>query len=326
MVDSDCNTLAFISSAPPHGLDTGNGSLYGRVRKRSSEEGLSPPPTTSSPTCSDRAPSASSDSGLSVASQGRSGPRRRRGTQAGKLLSGADFEIAQPLLEVMSELAACGGGGEVETGEEDTGLGHSVNGEASSSERETDILDDEDDAAASALDLPSSSSMGSLSSENLPDSQRSAQTTQDYSTQSWVQQQQRVDVVTDNHVEVDGVERSSRLRKQRPPPLLAPDTPTRGNSSREAVQRANQNANVNAQQEEDLSSLTTDIDESIEQLNQLILDLDPTFVPVPTRCAPLSRSASLQTNGLSHKGNTHLSGKTTQNHPLFIPRVPAGSH
>ncbi|KAG7220034.1 hypothetical protein INR49_000683, partial [Caranx melampygus] len=207
----------------------------------------------------------------------------------------------------MSELAACGGGGEVEIVEDDTGLGHSVNGEASSSERETDILDDEDDAAASALDLPSSSSIGSLSSENLPETQRSAQNTQEYSTQSWVQQQQRVDVVTDNHVEVDGVERASRLRKQRPPPLVAPDTPTRGNSSREAVQRATQNTE-SAQQEEDLSSLTTDIDESIEQLNQLILDLDPTFVPVPTRCSPLSRSASLQTNGLSHKGNTQLSG------------------
>lgn len=273
------------------------------MRKRSSEEGVS----ASSPTCSDRAPSASSDSGLSVASQGRTAGRQRtrgRGTPRDK--DKLDFEIAQPLLEVMSELAACGGAGaEMEGGEDDTGLGHSVNGEASSSERETDILDDEDDAAASALDLPSSSSIGSLSSENLPDPQRS-----EYSTQSWVQQQQRVEVVDRDEEEEE--ERPSRLRRQRPPPLVAPDAPARGSSSREAVQRAAHNAGDTQPEEEDLSSLATDIDESIEQLNQLILDLDPTFVPVPTRCAPLSRSASLQTNGLSHKGSTHLAGKSHQ--------------
>uniref|UniRef100_A0A4W6FAN1 Tensin 3 n=1 Tax=Lates calcarifer TaxID=8187 RepID=A0A4W6FAN1_LATCA len=307
----------FVFPAPPHVLGPGNGSLYARVRKRSSEEGVSfPPLIASSPSCSDRAPSASSDSGLSVASQGRTGARPGRGatqdkcTQAGKLLSGLEFEIAQPLLEVMTELAACGGG-EVGMVGDKSGLGHTLNGEASSRERETDILDDEDEVDNVA---------------NLPETQRSPQT--EYCTRSWVQQQQMVEVVTDNYLQVDGKERSSRARKERPPPLVAPDTPPRGISSREAVQRGlvdedgTHNATQNAQsahtthnssiQEDDLESLTTDVDESIEQLNQLILDLDPTFVPVPTRCAPLSRSASLHTNGLSHKGNTHLSGKTNQ--------------
>ncbi|XP_071342634.1 tensin-3-like isoform X2 [Trachinotus anak] len=338
------------SSETAHVLDPGNGGLHGRVRKRSIEEGVSLPLTSSSPSCSDRAPSASSDSGLSVASQGRTGARQRRGatrdkcTQAGKLLSGVDFEIAQPLLEVMAELAACGGG-EVELVGAETGLGHTINGEASSSERETDILDDEDevdDAAASALDIPSSSSVCSLSSENLPETQRSTQT--EYSTHSWVQQQQMVEVVTSNHREVVVEERLSRMRKERPPPLVAPDTPPRGISSREAVQRGlvvedgthnvtqNMAETHNTQsahtthssscQEEDLSSLTTDIDESIEQLNQLILDLDPTFVPVPTRCAPLSRSASLHTNGLSHKGNTHQSGWKQQKQVSDVTDYP----
>ncbi|XP_040896229.1 tensin-3 isoform X2 [Toxotes jaculatrix] len=312
---------SFREAAPPHVLHPGNGSLFTRVREKSSEEGVSFPPTTSSPSCSDRAPSASSDSGLSVASQGRTGAKQRRGasqdkcTQAGKLLSGLDFEIAQPLLEVMTELAACGG--EEEMVGNESGLGHTINGEASSSERETDILDDEDevdDVAASASDTPNSSRTCSLSSGNLPETQRSVQT--EYSTHSWVRQQQMVEVITNNHFEVDTEERSSRVRKQRPPPLVAPDTPPRGISSREAVQRGlvdehgTHSADNKTQscQEDDMESLTTDIDESIEQLNQLILDLDPTFVPVPTRCAPLSRSASLHTNGLSHKGNTHLSG------------------
>ncbi|XP_078114461.1 tensin-3-like isoform X1 [Sander vitreus] len=315
--------MSSLETASPHLLDPG-------LRKKSSEEGSLFRLTTSSPSRSDRAPSASSDSGLSVASQGRTGATQSTGaardkcTQAGRLLSGLDFEIAQPLLEVMTELAASGRG--EMTGDE-SGLGHTINGEASSSERETDILDDEDevDEAAPALDLPSSSSICSLSSENLPEAQTSAHA--EYSTHSWVRQQQMVDViVTDAYVGVDGEERLNRMRKQRPPPLVAPDTPRRGLSSRDAVQRglvdedATQNTDVthnvdsvntmhaSSCEEEDLSSLTTDIDESIEQLNQLILDLDPTFVPVPTRCAPLSRSASLHTNGLSNNGNTRRPG------------------
>lgn len=277
--------------APPRDLHPGNGSLYASVRKRSSEEGVSFPATASSPGCSDRAPSASSDSGLSLASQGWTAARRG---QAGRLLSGVDFEIAQSLLEVMTELAARGGA-EVEVARDESGLGHTINGEASSGERETDILDDEDHVdeatTASALDLPSSSSICSLSSENLPETPRSART--ECSTYSWS--------------------------------LVAPDTPTRGVSSREAAQRGpadeegtTHHVTRDAQfahaphgssgPEEDLTSLTTDVDESIEQLNQLILDLDPTFVPVPTRCSPLSRAASLHTNGLSHLGDTHLSG------------------
>ncbi|XP_044055460.1 tensin-3 isoform X2 [Siniperca chuatsi] len=320
-----------LETAPPHIQDPGNGSLYDRVRNRSSEEGASFPLTTSGPSCSDRAPSASSDSGLSVASQGRTRARQRRGaaqdkcTQAGKLVSGVDFEIAQPLLEVMAEFAASGGEGEM-TGVE-SGLGHTMNGEASSSERETDILDDEDEVdgeGAPALDMPSLSGICSLASENLPETQT------EYSTHSWVRQQQMVDVVADTYLEVDGEERLNRVRKKRPPPLVVPDTPPRGISSRQALQRGlvdkdgthyvTQNTDVthdiqsvnttrtSSCQEEELESLNIDIDESIEQLNQLILDLDPTFVPVPTRCAPLSRSASLHTNGLSRKGNTHLSG------------------
>lgn len=300
------------------------------MRKKSSEEGASFSLTTTSPSCSDRAPSASSDSGLSVTSQGLTGARQGRGTTqdkctlAGKLVSGADIEITQPLLEVMTEFALKGGGEGATAGDE-SGLGLTINGEASSSERETDILDDEDDAAVSALDMPSSSSTGSLSSEHLPEIKRSTGT--EYSTHSWVRQQQMVDV-TDSFLAMD---RDGR-RKQKPPPLLgplaAPHTPPRGLSSREAVQRGLVNEDdahkvntpaansasttqTSSCQEDELAALNTDIDESIEQLNQLILDLDPTFVPVPTRCGPLSRSASLHTNGLSHKGSAHLTGKVT---------------
>ncbi|XP_010870747.2 tensin-3 isoform X1 [Esox lucius] len=61
--------------------------------------------------------------------------------------------------------------------------------------------------------------------------------------------------------------------------------------------------------QEELALLATDMDESIEQLNQLILDLDPTFIPVPTRHHPLhlSCSASLYANGTSQM-TTHPNG------------------
>ncbi|XP_068174786.1 si:ch211-191a24.3 isoform X2 [Antennarius striatus] len=283
--------------APAHVLHPGNG----QVRKKSSKEEVLCPQTAS---CSERTPSASSDSGLSVASQGQTGPGKKagatrdKGVRAGKLVPGVDFEIVQPLLEVMAELAASGGKNEMDGDE--SGMGLTTNGEASSSERETDILDDEDrGVTAQALDVPSSNSVCSISSENLPKMQT------EYSTQSWVRQQQAADGVMDTY-------------RRKPPPLEAPDTPTRGICSREAVQRrlADQDIASNGgtqpvnepPQQEDLESLTTDIDESIEQLNQLILDLDPTFVPVPTRCPPVSRSASLQSNGLSQKAGAHQSG------------------
>ncbi|XP_029938320.1 tensin 3-2 [Salarias fasciatus] len=297
-----------LEAALPHLQEPGHGSLFAKVKKRSGEEGSLFAPPAGSLSCSDRTPSASSDSGLSVASQGLTAAKQSRGpqdksAQAGKLVTGPNFEIIQPLLEVMTELAACGemGPGDI-TGDE-SGLGHTINGEASSSERETDILEDEEeeeerDAAALGLEIPSSSSVCSLSSE----------TQTGYSTHAWVQQQQQIeDAAIDR---LDG-----------PPPLITPDTPPRGLSSRDAVQRGLalegadsaldqplQTSHTHTCQDDEMASLATDIDDSIEQLNQLILDLDPTFVPVPTRCSPLSRSASLRTNGLSHKGKAHLSG------------------
>ncbi|XP_020793772.1 tensin-3 isoform X1 [Boleophthalmus pectinirostris] len=278
-----------------------NGGIYAKVRKPSSKEG--PPFTLSSspPSCSERFPSGSSDSGLSVASQGPTRTSHCRPYKLEKL--GACFtelELAQSSLRAMTELTLSSGGEGGITGDE-SGLGQTENGETSSTERETDILDDEEELR-SALERPSSSSMCSLSSEEQP-----VQSEKD-STQSWIQQQQKVvsAVVTRD---LDG---DHSVTEEREASFLAPDAPVRGSSSREAVQRGLQEDGVDNKQspcqDEELASLATDIDESIEQLNQLILDLDPTFVPVPTKCSPLSRSASLHSNGLSHKGLTHLTG------------------
>lgn len=299
-----------------------NGSLCTKVRKTRPEEGASFTLASScTPSCSECVPSGSSDSGLSVASLGQlrttQGTQTAQDFQAGKLVSRLDLELAQPPPGVMTELTLSSGR-EGEIAGDESGLRHTVNEEASSTERETDILDDDDELgeiAASALERPSSSSMCSLSSE-----ERLAQT-QD-STRSWVQQHQMV--TTEKYSQSEN--RAMEERNEKRPTLVAPDTPVRGSSSREAVQRVlldedephkhTQDVIDNTQldthtapcQEEELASLNSDVDESIEQLNQLILDLDPTFVPVPTRCAPLSRSASVHSNGLSPKGHSHLLG------------------
>ncbi|XP_053715008.1 tensin-3-like isoform X2 [Synchiropus splendidus] len=170
-------------------LDCPHGGVFASVRKRSGGEA----PAVSPPALAERSPSASSDSGLSVGSQGGTCARQRPGPEegapAGRQVYGAQVEVAQPLLDIMAELAAAGRGEVLTTGE-------------------TPILE-------------------------------------------------------------------ARVAGSKPGPA-ADDVTARSAAP------------------QDLSSLSTDVDESIEQLNQLILDLDPTFVPVLTRRSPQSRSTSVR--------------------------------
>ncbi|XP_044309547.1 tensin-3 isoform X3 [Varanus komodoensis] len=155
-----------------------------------------------------------------------------------------------------------------------------------------------------------------------------------YSTQTWVRQQQMVIAhqyvySPENEVRlgVHGtVENPCSIQSQ----SQVPDTPARGPSSRDAVQRglgsmppsscvaeapgheAFKSSLVSEKGTNDLdlrlnpgnhagglpSSPTLDIDQSIEQLNRLILELDPTFEPIPTRINAISRDTS-QLNGFA---------------------------
>ncbi|XP_071007349.1 LOW QUALITY PROTEIN: tensin-3-like [Oncorhynchus clarkii lewisi] len=352
------------SSALPHSPGPANGSLYARVRKRSRTKGDMFPQATSGPIPSDLALSASSDSGFSIASQwtgvitavspGR-GPSEDERTQQRRLLSGVGLEKPQPPLEDMTKLPASSNGEGKMDGDKE-GSGQPVNEEALPSERETDILDDDEfiPEASPALDRHSLASIGSLSSESLPEAQQLVQsgsgysTPSTYTTQSWVQQQQAVDAPEGEEQTDQGWDSPVDT-----PPLIGPDTlsvpdmPNTGTSRREAVQRRVEGG-VGVERspvqmdsdkhsthttyvqhsphathtplpsgepcgQEELASLVTDMDESIEQLNRLILDLDPTFIPVPTRhpALPLSRSASLHTNGIRQTttdANTSQSG------------------
>ncbi|XP_033024723.1 tensin-3 [Lacerta agilis] len=149
-----------------------------------------------------------------------------------------------------------------------------------------------------------------------------------YPTQTWVREQQLVIAHQyaygpENEVRlgIRGVaENSGNLRSQ----ARGPDTPARGSSSRDAVQRSlgsmlpsskiaqspgpevlklQHNLELGLNTGNDSAGLpsspTLDIDQSIEQLNRLILELDPTFEPIPTCIKTISRDNTSQLNGLA---------------------------
>lgn len=324
------SVLLFLSSsysALPRSPGPVDGNLSASVRKGSSDEGSPFHLATSCPIPSDLKLSSSKDSGLSIASQRtggitavspKRGPSQDELTQLRRLLSGVGLE---PHLEDITDLpASCNAVREMEGDE--AGLGQPV--KASPSERESDILYDDE--------VSPEASIGSFSSESIPEAQGLVQSGSGYSTpstQSWVQQQQIVVRGQDSPVDT--------LSLIGPNTLSLPDMPNRGSGSRESVKRGVEggvgspvqtDSHTHASHtthtplpsgepcgQEELASLATDIDESIEQLNQLILDLDPTFIPVPTRHnpLPLALSTSLYTNGNNHTtthANASQSGKT----------------
>ncbi|XP_029445549.1 tensin-3 isoform X1 [Rhinatrema bivittatum] len=160
-----------------------------------------------------------------------------------------------------------------------------------------------------------------------------------YSTQTWVRQQQMVTAQQysyapdgDVRFRIHGdLENSSAMQPQ----PRAPDTPTRVLSSRGAIQRGFGNSpsaspvqehqspeafgaklvtengvDLGGKADELPSSPTLDIDQSIEQLNRLILELDPTFEPIPTRINSITRNAS-KMNG-SPGADVTVGGLSTQ--------------
>uniref|UniRef100_A0A3P8X7I3 Tensin 3 n=1 Tax=Esox lucius TaxID=8010 RepID=A0A3P8X7I3_ESOLU len=286
------------------------------VRKRSTDEGGALfPPASSGPNPVDLNMSTSSDSGLSIASQWnganpRRGPSQDKCTQPRRVLSEVNPEPAQCLPKDMAELPGSSNGGEGLVGE-----GQRIKGEPLPSERETDILDDYEASHKATLAL------GRPRTQRLVQSGRTYSTKTTHTTQSWIQQQQMVDAHPQTYPHTDEEELTDRRRLISPPisqeAMSFPATPSRGSSSREAVLRVVVGGVGGGEllvpndtdTKEELALLATDMDESIEQLNQLILDLDPTFIPVPTRHHPLhlSCSASLYANGTSQM-TTHPNG------------------
>ncbi|XP_056276894.1 tensin-3-like [Pseudoliparis swirei] len=129
-----------------------------------------------------------------------------------------------------------------------------------------------------------------------------------YSTQSWVRQQQMVAAQQFIYTAEDGNDgegypgnkRGRGAAKAGPPaePPPARDTATDAvGSAPPHKERATVNNNNNNKRDEEFKSLTMDIDHSIDQLNQLIMDLDPTFAAVPGHAGSLKRSGGTRAHG-----------------------------
>ncbi|XP_068008702.1 tensin-3 isoform X4 [Melanerpes formicivorus] len=382
-----------------------DGSLYAKVRKKSSSDSSIPGvaqgvPVTGSPDHSDHTLSVSSDSGHSTASirtdktEERLVPGAKRGlspqekAELDQLLSGFGLEDSVNTTKDMTDARV-----------KYSGIRHvvpaqvHVNGDSKLKERETDILDDE----LPNHDLHSVDSIGTLSSSEgqhsahlgnfnchkssqnsllsdgfgsnigeehhnafAPDlgigvdplyersfgstETKSTQQLQrnpsvrpqpqdygpsNYSTQTWVRQQQMVTAhqygfAPENEIRV-GIHSTVENSGSAQSPSRVPDTPVRGSSSRDAVQRglgsvpgSETAEHVSAESfksrpmpQRDTNGLdleqntgdspaspTLDIDQSIEQLNRLILELDPTFEPIPTRINSVTRDRN-QVNGFT---------------------------
>ncbi|CAN2389594.1 C2 domain of PTEN tumour-suppressor protein, partial [Pristimantis euphronides] len=160
-----------------------------------------------------------------------------------------------------------------------------------------------------------------------PTAQPPSYVQRNYSTQTWVRQQQ---IVSSQHYSYSSVN-ESHLNIHTSLDSSSSDTPdlskdssasNRGFTNRDTVQKSISSSaqdmapEINQQslstlstpngievQSEDLpASPTLDIDQSIEQLNKLILELDPTFEPIPTRINSSTANVSLLTADVNSSG------------------------
>ncbi|XP_008332536.1 tensin-3 isoform X2 [Cynoglossus semilaevis] len=126
-----------------------------------------------------------------------------------------------------------------------------------------------------------------------------------YSTQSWVRQQQMVAAQQFIYMPEEGSSAERYMGKtQGNSSAKAGLTAEQQSCSRDAATHKEQttiNNNNNNKQDDEFKSLTMDIDNSIDQLNQLIMDLDPTFVPVPRRSNSIKRNGSARVNSSGGK-------------------------
>ncbi len=190
-----------------------------------------------------------------------------------------------------------------------------LNGETMFIERETDIIDDDNDiiapnaAVSDSKDILSSKEMSGLSSGECQNSVQSddcqykaplaifrdvnssntlshTSVPSGYQTHIWVKQQQSTSYV---HTPSDRLEHREELELQKG--ASKPSLPDNGFPETQSE----------TDKDDEFATLALDVDQSIEQLNQLILDLDPDFEPIPTQArSHMTHSASLQSNGKTH--------------------------
>ncbi|KAK3546363.1 hypothetical protein QTP70_025771 [Hemibagrus guttatus] len=140
-----------------------------------------------------------------------------------------------------------------------------------------------------------------------------------YSTQTWVRQQQMVAAPHYSYLpDESGVEENFHGDRQEisPKGIISDQNHAALNPKISPSQEKNH--------DEEFNSLTVDIDNSIDQLNQLILDLDPTFVPIPTRTSSFNRNggSTTGTTTCNNKGLTLNLNENNRNQQTAVP--PAG--
>uniref|UniRef100_A0A8C2CF08 Tensin 3, tandem duplicate 1 n=1 Tax=Cyprinus carpio TaxID=7962 RepID=A0A8C2CF08_CYPCA len=190
-----------------------------------------------------------------------------------------------------------------------------LNGETMFLERETDIIDDDDDiialnaAVLDSKDTLSSKEMSGLSSGECQNSVQSNDCQSEappaifrnvnssntlshtsvpsgYQTHIWVKQQQSTSYM---HTPSDRLDHREEMELQK-----SASKPSLPDSGFPEIQSE-------PNKDDEFATLALDVDQSIEQLNQLILDLDPDFEPITTQAkCHMTHSASLETNGKTH--------------------------
>lgn len=152
-----------------------------------------------------------------------------------------------------------------------------------------------------------SNSIASSNPSNAPVPQQHVYRQGSYSTQSWVRQQQMVAAQHFTYMPEDGNDADRFHRNKQGGSLPKAGLPaepqglTRDSAAdliRNVAPHKEQtsiNNNNNNKRDEEFKSLTKDIDNSIDQLNQLIMDLDPTFVP--SHGSSIKRKGGTPVNG-----------------------------
>ena len=151
-----------------------------------------------------------------------------------------------------------------------------------------------------------------------------------YSTQSWVRQQQMVAAQQFIYMPEDGndTERYTGNKQASSPPKAGlpaePQGPTRDmttdalRNTAPLKEQATLNNNNNNKRDEEFKSLTMDIDNSIDQLNQLIMDLDPTFVPVSSHSGSIKRNGGAHVNGSAPKCSNGINHRLNDNNAATL--------
>ncbi|XP_030629154.1 tensin-3 isoform X2 [Chanos chanos] len=122
-----------------------------------------------------------------------------------------------------------------------------------------------------------------------------------YSTHTWVRQQQMVAAHQYAYLPAEGEAQENYSLDKHACLATASMGPGIGRDGGEVLRTADMLPSLGQRLEkhhdEEFNSLTVDIDNSIDQLNQLIMDLDPTFVPIPTRTSSVKKTGGMHANG-----------------------------